>query len=329
MSLTRRYLLFVLFVVLAPLAFAQSAPEVEALKQAKDLYQQQKYKESVKLMKDTIKRYPNCSSCYVQLSSFYSRFGDMAEAASAADHAVKAANTDTLVAEARLNRCEMYAGEKDKKLLAAAEQDCREVLRLAPKTPEGHFDLGLILMRENHDDEGLKEIQAYVDGWPQAEFAKYARKILANPQAARQPMAPDFTVTCEGGKTINSTELAGKVVVIDFWATWCPACRAALPEMKELIKKYPSDKLLVISSSADRDENAWRDYISKKEMTWPQVLDKNGSLSGSFDVHAFPTYIVIDGNGFIRKRIVGTDPQASLAYQLKAELKTVFESSVH
>jgi thiol-disulfide isomerase/thioredoxin len=183
----------------------------------------------------------------------------------------------------------------------------------------------LVLLREKKDDLGLPEIKAYLEQSPEAEYAKYARKILANPNVARQPVAPDFVVTCEDGKRITSDQLAGKVVVIDFWATWCPACRAALPDMKDLVRKYPSDKLMIISSSADHDENAWRDYITKKEMTWPQVFDKNGSLSSSFAVHAFPTYIVIDGDGIIRNRIVGTDPQQSLAYQLKADLKTLLE----
>jgi thiol-disulfide isomerase/thioredoxin len=182
-----------------------------------------------------------------------------------------------------------------------------------------------VLVRENKSDEGMPQLKAYTDLWPNALYVKYAKKVLANPKLASEPVAPDFAVTCEDGKRITSDQLAGKVVVIDFWATWCPACRAALPDMKDLVRKYPSNRLVIISSSADSDANAWRDYITKKEMTWPQVLDKNGHLSGSFDVHAFPTYIVIDGDGVIRKRIVGTDPQKSLAYELKSELKDLLD----
>jgi thiol-disulfide isomerase/thioredoxin len=306
-------------------ALAQSSPEADALKQGQDLLQQKKYKEFLKLMKDTTKHYPGCSSCYLDLASFYSRVDDLPSAAEAADRAIKAASTETEQRDARIFRCQLLVGSQSKKELATAEEDCREAVRLDPKNADAHLNLGLVLLRESKDNDGLAEVQAYADGWPQAPYVKYAKRVLANPKISRESVAPDFAVTCEDGKHITSDELAGKVVVIDFWATWCPACRAALPDMKDLVRKYPSDRLVIISSSADSDESAWRNYVIGKEMTWPQVLDKNGSLSSSFDVHAFPTYIVIDGDGIIRKRIVGTDPQKSIAYQLKAELKSILE----
>lgn len=324
-----RFISLLFCLLVTPALFAQTSPEMDALDQAHDLYQQKKYKDCLKLLKETVKRYPNCSECYVALGSFHTHFGDFGEATDAADHAVNVAGTDLLRAQAHLYRCQLLVGSSNKKDLAKAEQDCRETLRLAPKTAEAHLNLGVALLRENHDDEGLAEIKSYVEGWPQANNVTYAKKILTNPRAAREAVAPDFAVTCEDGKKIASSDLAGKVVVIDFWATWCPACRAALPDLKDLVRKYPSDRLVIISASADSDRNAWRDYITRKEMTWPQVLDIDQNLITTFDVHAFPTYIVIDSDGIIRKRIVGTNPQQSLAYQLKAELKTVFENSVH
>jgi len=323
-----RPIAFVLCCLLSVAALAQSSPE-DALKQAHDLFDQKKYKECQKALKDTLKKYPSCTECYIQMASFAERFGGLEDAEESADKAVKVASSETEQVAAHLYRCQLLGFRTSKKELSKAEQDCREVLRIAPDNPDAHLNLGLVLMRQKRDAEGMPEVKEYVERWPQGAHATYAKKVLANPRAATEPVAPEFTVRCEGGRTINSNDLSGKVVVIDFWATWCSACRAALPEMKELIKKYPSDKLLVISASADQDENAWRDYITKKEMTWPQVLDKDDSLTSKFDVHAFPTYIVIDGDGFIRTRIVGTDPQKSLAYQLKAELKSVFENSAH
>jgi len=322
--------ILLLLALCMPFAFGQS-PEIEsALSEARALHRQGKLKESMKLLKDTAKRYPNCSECFVELATLNGDVGDYAGALDALDHAVKAGGDGASQAQARIARCELLAGSRDKKDLAKAELDCREALKLQPDMGEAHFDLGLVLMREGRDDEGLSEVKTYVGGWPNGHSVAYAKKVLSNPRAARQPMAPDFNVTCEDGKTISSDELSGKVVVLDFWATWCPACRAALPDLKDLVKKYPPDKLVIISASADRDENAWREYISKKNMTWPQVLDRQASLSRSFDVHAFPTYIVIDNEGFIRERIVGTDPQQSLAYKLKAQLKSMFDNtSVH
>jgi thiol-disulfide isomerase/thioredoxin len=327
MSLLTRFFATLLLVICAvPQSFSQSVAELDAIKQAQDLYHQKKYKECLKLLKDTVKHDPSCSTCYVQLAAYENRFGNFPAAIEAADRAVSVAATTPLQGEAHLLRCALLADSTDKKQLATAEQDCRDVIKVVPKTAEAHLNLGLVLMRENRDDEGLAEVKAYVDGWPDGREVGYAKKVLTNPRAAREAVAPDFTITCDDGRKIASSDLAGKVIVIDFWATWCPACRAALPEMKELVKKYPSDKLVVISSSADRDQSAWRDYIAKKQMTWPQFLDKDDYLTRTFEIHAFPTYIVIDGDGFIRKRLVGTDPRQSLAYQLKAELRSVFES---
>jgi thiol-disulfide isomerase/thioredoxin len=114
--------------------------------------------------------------------------------------------------------------------------------------------------------------------------------------------------------------MAGKIVVLDFWATWCPSCRESVGELKELTRKYRSDKVVVISISANEDEAAWRDFIAKKKMEWAQYRDADSKVRKSFGIHAFPTYLVIDGDGIIKQRIVGMDPRESVVYRLKSTL---------
>jgi thiol-disulfide isomerase/thioredoxin len=313
------------FLCCGPIALCQASPESEALKQAQDLFEHKKYKDCLKLLKDTTKRYPNCSECYVQLSAYYLHWNATREALEAVDHAIISGSDSGSKGRDTLLPLPHVGGGRRKETFGRCRAGLSRSAARGPKIAEAHLNLGLILMRENQDELGLPEIRGYVEGWPTAHNVKYAKKVLANPRSVREPIAPDFAVMCEGGQKITSEELVGKIVVIDFWATWCPSCRAALPEMKELVRNYPSDKLVIISSSADVDQNAWRDYINKKEMTWPQFLDSNQYLTTTFNVHAFPTYIIIDGDGIIRKRIVGTDPQKSLAFQLKAELNSIFE----
>lgn len=115
--------------------------------------------------------------------------------------------------------------------------------------------------------------------------------------------------------------------MLDFWATWCPPCRAAVPEFKELTKKYPPSKLALISFSADSDQQAWRDFISKHGMEWPQYWDRDGRIRAKFDVKAFPTYFVIDQDGFIRDRIVGFNEHLTVVGKLKQILQLMLSAN--
>jgi tetratricopeptide (TPR) repeat protein len=86
------------------------------------------------------------------------------------------------------------------------------------------------------------------------------------------------------------------------------------------LAEQASDKVVVISISADEDEAAWRDFIAKKKMEWAQYRDADSKVRKSFGIHAFPTYLVIDGDGIIKQRIVGMDPRESVVYRLKSTL---------
>jgi thiol-disulfide isomerase/thioredoxin len=119
------------------------------------------------------------------------------------------------------------------------------------------------------------------------------------------------------GQDISLSQFAGKIVVMDFWATWCPPCRESVPELQALTRKYSRDKLVLISFSADNEEQPWRDFIAKKNMDWPQYWDRDGRIRREFSVNAFPTYLVIDPDGFIHQRIVGLNPQQSVVARLK------------
>jgi hypothetical protein len=70
-----------------------------------------------------------------------------------------------------------------------------------------------------------------------------------------------------------------------------------VPEIKDLTKKYPSDKLVVLSVSADKDDAQWREFVQKKKMDWLQYRDDDGHVLRAMGVHAFPTYVVIDTEG--------------------------------
>jgi thiol-disulfide isomerase/thioredoxin len=142
------------------------------------------------------------------------------------------------------------------------------------------------------------------------------RRSAPGPRA----LPAEFTLTTLQGQRLDPARLKGRIVVVDFWATWCGPCRDAIPEIKGLLRKYPGERLTVLSISADQDEKTWRDFVARNGMTWPQYFDENGRVRELFGVRVFPTYLVIDGQGIVRGEIQGTDPRQTIASRLKTTL---------
>ena len=113
----------------------------------------------------------------------------------------------------------------------------------------------------------------------------------------------DFTVVDTAGKTITSRHLRGKVVVIDFWATWCLPCRAAIPHLKELYDQYHDKGLEIVGISMDRSQDDLEKFVNREGISWPQVW--GGTLVESLDktgIRRIPTYLVIDRDGKLVKQ---------------------------
>jgi thiol-disulfide isomerase/thioredoxin len=116
-------------------------------------------------------------------------------------------------------------------------------------------------------------------------------------------------------------EYRGKVVLVDFWASWCGPCRSALPNLKRLQSVYSGDDFVVVSISEDNDEAAWRAFTASHQMTWPQRLDSDGSVQHQFGVNGLPTYVLIGRDGAVVQKIVGEDPAQSVMERLGPEIK--------
>lgn len=220
----------------------------------------------------------------------------------------------------------MHSIATEPKKLGEAIQQYKSSVELDPNYPPAHLSLGVALLKSSRDDEGTKELQRFLESSPTGSDADLARKLIAKPDRARLNYAPDFEGTTASGQTISLSQFVGKVVVLDFWATWCPSCIQSLPEMKELVKKYgPTGELVVISISDDANEQQWRTFISRKKMDWLQIRDSDHSLGKTFTVYSIPTYLIVDRAGVIRQRIVGRNPQETLVGRLKSELGQMLE----
>lgn len=306
-----------------PAPSARLKPETEeALLLGEKALNGKHYEEAAKEFKRGIKiESDQCSRCYVRLAETQMDLRDEKGALNSSEKAIAVATSDAERADAHAAKALTLIHTGNAKLLKNAESEYRMAMQLAPKDAGNYLGLAVALMKQSRDAEGQEQLTAFLKMQSSGQAADYARKLQTNPRRAREEFAPDFQVTTLEGQTFSSTDFRGKVLVMDFWATWCPPCRASVPEIKELTKKYPNDKLVVLSVSADKDDAQWRDFVEKKKMDWLQYRDEDGHVLRALGVHAFPTYVVIDSEGVIRERIVGENPQQSISGKLKDKLQ--------
>jgi peroxiredoxin len=120
-------------------------------------------------------------------------------------------------------------------------------------------------------------------------------------------VAPDFTVS-DGTSTIHLADYRGKIVLINFWATWCPPCVQEMPGLIELHHDRPD--LAILAVSIDEDEDAYKSYIGRRHIDLLSVRDPNQTAAKLYRTEAWPETYIIDRKGVIRRKVVG-DPDWS------------------
>lgn len=187
----------------------------------------------------------------------------------------------------------------DDKRLKDAEADFRAVIELTDTLPVAHYNLGVALLRQGRDDDGIVALNVFLAKAPNMREAVEARRLIENPRRARVAFAPDFSITTLQGEHIALEDLRGRVVLVDFWATWCPPCLAATPGLQRIAKKYSAEPFTLLGVSLDRSEGAWKRYVEDHKMDWPQYLD-NGRVASLFKVRPIPMYFILDHEGIVR-----------------------------
>lgn len=127
-------------------------------------------------------------------------------------------------------------------------------------------------------------------------------------EQAKQSDTADFTLYSIDGVEYTLSEFKGQVVVIDFWATWCPPCRNSIPVFIRLYQKYHEQGFTILGISLDNDEQALRDYSKQMKISYP-VLIGNKEIAKAYQVSGIPKTIFLDKKGTVRKTQVGFAPE--------------------
>jgi len=123
---------------------------------------------------------------------------------------------------------------------------------------------------------------------------------------AQRPDLADFTLPLLSGELKSLSAYKGKVVILNFWATWCPPCRAEMPSMETLYKRFQNQGLEILAVDLGETAATVQQFIRNYNYTFPILLDLNTQAGSLYGVEAIPTSFIIDRSGKIISRIVGS-----------------------
>jgi thiol-disulfide isomerase/thioredoxin len=113
--------------------------------------------------------------------------------------------------------------------------------------------------------------------------------------------APDFQArSVSGDAQVVLHELRGKVVLVDFWASWCAPCNAAMPQLEKLSKEFPADQFVVLGVNVDKKLEDARRALERRKVSYANASDPTGMLPKRFGLETMPTTYLIDQNGVVR-----------------------------
>lgn len=118
----------------------------------------------------------------------------------------------------------------------------------------------------------------------------------------RGQLAPDFELKTGDGETVRLSDYRGQRVLLNFWATWCPPCRAEMPDMQELYTKSNLDvEILAVNLTAtEKSEEVVAPFVEEYGLTFPILMDRSSEVSNLYSVYAYPTSYMIDSAGRIQ-----------------------------
>ena len=116
--------------------------------------------------------------------------------------------------------------------------------------------------------------------------------------------APDFLVTTASGKKISLDSFGGKVLVLNFWATWCPPCLSELPSLNEMAATLKNDGVVVLGISVDKEKADYDKFLKKVTLNFETAHDPSADISVEYGTFKYPETYVIDRNGKVLEKFI-------------------------
>ncbi len=119
-------------------------------------------------------------------------------------------------------------------------------------------------------------------------------------------VAPDFSTVNIHGDKVTLSQYRGKVVILNFWATWCPPCREEMPSMEALHKAFADKGLVMLAVNVEENgKDAVTSFLQKSPYSFPILLDEDARIQNTYKVFRFPESFIIDKNGVVVEKIIG------------------------
>jgi peroxiredoxin len=209
------------------------------------------------------------------------------------------------------------------------------VKRFISKHPSSLVSLTATQFLDINRDIGYYSLvdSALYRNYPSSEYVKefHGRVSVLVQRLPIGGQAPDIVAKSPSGQTIALSSLKGKIVLVEFWASWCKPCLTELPVIKEMYRKYRSKGLEIYSFSLDTDSKAWEEAIQKHDLRWIQVSDHKkwkSPVVGSYYVDAIPFLLLLDREGKILAKGIEAKELDQLLASLPGNKDAPFKQSL-
>lgn len=145
------------------------------------------------------------------------------------------------------------------------------------------------------------------------------RTLAAQSRPAAAERAPDFHLVAADGTSLSLADLRGQVVLLNFWATWCPPCKAEMPDLAALYRDYGTEHAFtVVGINVQESLAEVQAFADQNAIPFPLLLDPDGAVSGkAYPIRSLPTSMIIDRDGYVRNMWTGQIPKAAMLARLQ------------